>query len=463
MKSRHSFLFPFLFLLMITSFCLSAAEDHLAALIEKGELLIRQGSYPAGIALLEAVVNKDPKNSRALNSLLTACDTYSQKLIAENHFDQAQTYLKKMEKMIPQIGSLPAREFASEDINTSSRIKREMISTKAFLLSSEQGEKAEVVSLNAGRERYNEAVRKFNQRQYEMADNLLKESIELDPTNPYAYELLGEIANLNHRLEEAEAYYKKAFSLNPDLKVKAKYEKLVREKNIDKTQQQYLDEHFVIRYRRSESLEGSKIRDYLREAYRTISQDFGHYPKYKIPVVLYDRTEYEVLMGGTPHWSSALYDGKIRLPVYGQALEGDLRKLIYHELTHAFVLDLSQTKCPIWLNEGLAQYQENKAKPIPLEPLIDAVRTKTLFSIDELMFEDISKDQSHEKALLFYIQSFSLVSYLLGHSRLYDMKQLLIELGKSTPFLKAFEKVYGRPFEDFTGRWREDLEAHYGA
>ena len=351
-----------------------------------------------------------------------------------------------------------------------------MASAKAFLLDSEQGEVTDIVSLNMGRELYNEAIQSFTKHQYEVAEDLLKQSVALDATNPYAFELLGEIANLNHELDEAESYYKKAFSLNPDSKLRGKYEKLIREKGIDKEQQQYSDEHFIIRYRRTEGLEGSKIREHLRSAYRVISQDFGHYPRYKVPVLLYDREEYQQLMGSVPHWSGALYDGKIRLPVYqgalpkssgasqpalGLATEADLKKFIYHELTHAFVLDLSRMKCPVWLNEGLAQYEENKIQSIDLKPLAEAVRTNSLVSPEDLLFKDVSKSASQEEAILFYLESYSLVSHLLERNRFYNVKQLLIELGKGTSFPDAFEKVFGRTFKDFASSWFEDLKRQY--
>ena len=461
-ESSRFFLISALILVCLALFGFSGEQDDLSVLIQKGETLIRQGSFPAGIAILEVVLTKDPQNAKVLNALLTACDTYSQNLISENRFEQAQTYLTKMEETIQKIDALPTKEFSGDDLKVQSRIKREMASAKTFLLSSQQNGSADIVSLNSGRELYNEAVQNFNKRQYAISESLLKESISLDASNPYAFELLGEIANLNHKLDEAEQYYRKAFSLNPDLKLREKYEKLIREKNIDKMHQEYSDEHFIIRYRNNENLEGSAVRSDLREAYRTISQDFGYYPNYKIPVLLYDRNEYETLMGSIPHWSGALYDGKIRLPVYQSAVtDVDLKKLIFHELTHAFVLDLSQMKCPVWLNEGLAQYEENKAKPIDLRTLEFAARSKSLVNLDELMFQDISKNFSQDQVTLFYLESFSFVSYLIDQSRLYNVKQLLIALGKETPFPKAFEKAFGRSLEEFATRWRKDLEDQY--
>ncbi len=466
MKKQIRLLFIFVLFLSPLVF---ADDLKLTSLIEKGTTLIKQGSYPAGIAILETVLTKDPDNTEVLSSLLTGYDSYSQKLMVENNFALAQNYVQKMNDVTQKIESLPAHEFPGDDLKSQSRIKREMTRARAFLLNPEE-QGSDLVSLNAGREYYNEAVQYFNQRQYDAAENLLKQSIELDQSNSYAYELLGEIANLNQQLDQAERYYKQAFLINSNPALRAKYEKLMREKTIDKGQQQYEDEHFIIRYRRDESIEGSEIREYLREAYRTISQELGHYPNYKIPVILYDRDEYQKLMGSVPHWSGALFDGKIRIPVYLSSSKNfqnvydtpELKKLIYHELTHAFILDLSQTKCPIWLNEGLAQYNENKIKPIDLALFAKAVKSKSLLSTDELMYQDISKVTSQEKAMLYYLESFSLVSYILQQRRMYQMKQFLIELGRGTAFLEAFEKSFGRTFKDISANWQQEVDKLYG-
>ena len=460
MKQFRPVLFSLLFLLSFTfSSCFAANQDELSALIEKARILISQKAYQAGIAVLETVLREDPKNEKAIGAFLEACDTYSQKLIAENKLEQAQVYIKKMGDAVHKIDVIPSEVMPGV---AESQVKREISDAKFYMADSNGKASTELIAKNSSREQLNEAIKYFKKREYGMAENLLQDVVSLDPKNASAYILLGEIANLNQKLDEAETYYKKAFSLNPDPRWRERYEKLLREKSIDKNQQEYEDEHFVIRYKRSEDLPGSTIRDYLREAYRTVSQDFAYYPDYKVSVIMYDEEEYQKLMGSVPHWSSGLYDGKIRLPIYqNEKIQNDLKKLIFHELTHSFVLDLSKMQCPIWLNEGLAQYEENKAKPVPLQILAKAARTHSLMSIDEMMFLNVGQESSGEKALLFYAQSFSLTSYLIEEFRMYPMKQLLIELGDKKPFLEAFEKVYGRTFQDVASAWLEDLKRQY--
>ena len=464
----------FLSLIFRDAALLYAGEEERVQLMKKADELLTKESYPAAIAVLETILSQDPKNAEALDRLIRACDSYIQKLVSEDRMEQVQTYLDKMEAAVQKIDTIPEPKSGASSSMTQSKIKREMANAKAFMQDGALDKGTGLISLNAGREHYNEAVDHFLKHEYEIAEDLLKKSVELDPENPYAFELLGEIANLNHRLPEAEEYYRKASALNPDPSLKQKYEKVLRERVIDKSQQQYEDEHFIIRYRRNESLEGSRIRDFLREAYQNVSQEFGYYPKYKIPIVLYDWDEYTSLMAKIPHWSAAFFDGKIRLPVYVGALGGpahgqaggvpdekDIRKLIQHELTHAFVLDLSKMKCPTWLNEGIAQYEENKVKAIDLSVLRDAVQTKALIGIDKFISQDVSTETEASKAQLFYLQAFSMVSYFVEHSRFYNLKQLLIELGNGASFPEAFEKVFGRTYRDMAADWQADLDRRF--
>ncbi len=442
----------------------ASQKTNVDSLIEKGKLLVEQGTYDAGIAVLETVLAKEPQNVKVLNALLSAYDAYAKKLSSEGRLEQAQTMLQKSQGILKKLDSIPDAEFSADESKSHSRIKRETAEAKLFLKSqhSSQENAASLVALNSAREKFNEAVAHFKKREYELAEALLSESIELDPKNPYAYELLGDIANLNHNLDDAERYYRQAFSLNSDKTVKARLEKLLQEKKVDQTQQKYADEHFTIRYRRSENFEGSQIREFLREAYRDISQELGFYPPYKIPVTLYNRSEYEALMGSVPHWSGALYDGKIRLPVYeGNATAKELKKLIFHELTHAFVSDLSQMRCPVWLNEGIAQYQENKIIPVP-DLLGQAIQEGFFIEPEELLTYDLSSVKGQAQAAAFYLESFSIVSELLARYRWYYLKQLLEELGKGAEFKSAFEKIFGRSFSDFGAEWKIKLHRRYG-
>ena len=463
MKTKQ-ILIVFLMTVLVPLPCVLPAEsENLTGLVKKGELLMAQGAYSAAIAVLENVLKQDPENVQALNQLLESYNRYSQHLIEQKRFDQVPTYIEKLEQTIQKLDAIPLPEFTTAELAIRSRVRREMATAKSFLLDAKHVRTEDLVALNTGREYYNEAVKHFRNHDYKLAEETLLESVKYDQTNPYAYELLGRIASLRQNLEAAEHFYRKAFALNPDPRLRESFERIVQEKNIDQTQQQYADEHFIIRYRRKEEWEGAQIRAYLRDAYRTISQAFGSYPKSKIPVILYDREEFQSLNADVPHWLVAMFDGKIRLPVYAQnASEVDVKRLVHHELAHAFILNLSKMKCPIWLNEGIAQYFEDQVRPIPMHTLERAVQQNKLIEADDLLFKEFYNLPSHEQVSLYYLQSFSITKELIGRYQLFRLKKLLIEIGNDVPFQDAFEKVYGQIFRDYWADWYKTVKASHG-
>lgn len=61
-----------------------------------------------------------------------------------------------------------------------------------------------------------------------------------------------------------------------------------------------------------------------------------------------------------PAWASAIYDGRIRIPVAsGQILDEPFARVLRHELTHALLSEqVARRPLPTWLQEGLAQVAE---------------------------------------------------------------------------------------------------------
>ncbi|MEK7283248.1 MAG: hypothetical protein AAB249_05510, partial [Acidobacteriota bacterium] len=58
------------------------------------------------------------------------------------------------------------------------------------------------------------------------------------------------------------------------------------------------------------------------------------------------------------------YDGKIRVPIGGlKQINAEARRVLLHELAHAFIAGKSRGTAPRWLHEGLAQKIEGKTTP----------------------------------------------------------------------------------------------------
>jgi tetratricopeptide (TPR) repeat protein len=308
-------------------------------------------------------------------------------------------------------------------------------------------------------ELYNEAVTYFQSRDYDLAEESLRESIAYDPRNPFSPELLGDIYYLKHNIAEAKEYYKQAYLLRPGKELKEKIEKINREQPLEESFETLDDEKFILKYQGSRGRFGAeKIREFLDETYRSLSREFGHSFKRPLVVLLYDEAEFRRIMD-VPHWIGGFYDGKVRLPAYGFGfLEKNLRAVMAHEMTHAFVADLARGNAPAWINEGLAEYEERKIHAEETIVLDAAIRTQTLLSLDQLMVETkAASDLDPLYANLFYEQSYSVMSYLIRQHGMFKIREILASFGEGKDSEEALTEVIGMKITDLELIWKETL------
>lgn len=303
---------------------------------------------------------------------------------------------------------------------------------------------------------YNQAVEFFQHQEYDLAREALKDALKLDSDNAFVYELMGEIDNIQGKLADAKMNYEIAYNLNPRDSIKEKLEKLGKEQKVVKNLATYNEEHFVIKYHRQQDKDrGFELRELLRNTYKKISADFGFYFNRQVVVLLYDEKDFKEL-SGLPHWATGVYDGKVRMPINREGYtDQDLRALTMHEVTHAFVAGMSAESAPAWINEGLAQFEENKVKPIDMIVFESAVKTNTLMPLLELMQPDATtKINDALLANLFYQQSFHLTSYLVNRYGMFLVKQMLQEYGKGKDSEQVIQEKLRISSERLEREWK---------
>lgn len=85
----------------------------------------------------------------------------------------------------------------------------------------------------------------------------------------------------------------------------------------------------------------------------------GHVAGRRVVVVVYGRETFREATGAHG-WTGGLFDGRIRLPVADFVANRDaIARTLKHEYTHLAIQDLTR-RCPIWLNEGIAQILEGR-------------------------------------------------------------------------------------------------------
>jgi tetratricopeptide (TPR) repeat protein len=300
--------------------------------------------------------------------------------------------------------------------------------------------------------------RYYRDRDFRRARETYLQALDLEPANFGALRMLGEIAYFSQHLEAAADYWNEALSLKPgDRELARLLEQLQKESAVESGLDASSLANFDIRYTsRSDSYRIGEIENWLMEAYREIGYDFNYYPNRPVVVLLYTPEEF-ARVRSTPAWVGALYDGKVRLPVSGDDLSPrDIKKILWHEYTHAVINDLSGNNCPRWLHEGLAQYQEAKVHPVELPDLGRELDRGRLIPILELG-RAFGFDQDPARVRLAYAQAYSLVGYLINRYGFWRINSVLAMLQKGTAWPAAFEDEFLFPVIDLEKEWRERI------
>jgi len=419
---------------------------------QKGVEYMERGRLKEAVQSFEKALRADPANKIIKENLSVAYNNFSVELMEDKRYLEAREYLEKAARLSPGDKSI------SDNL---AMVRRELgginspgvkpVESRSFESDKAMGDVANDFLM--------QGIQYYDKKEYALAKDVLHESIKFSETNPTAYEILGDIAYFEQDLKKAKEYYTRAFRLRRSKTLEEKLEKLSREAQVENKLDPYADEHFIIRYKQEESKQigsGFEIREYLRQAWRAVSQEFGYYPDQKVVVLLYSEDEYREL-SETPAWTAGHFDGKIRLPAYRDKTNvRELNKVVWHELTHFFVRDLSRGQCPSWLNEGLAQHEENKVKKIDLALFREVVRSGSLLSMDALE-TGLSDSAGGEEAALFYQQSFVFTQNLISRYRMFKIKQLLGAYGKGKTTEEAFKQVFGVSARVFDAKWRKSL------
>jgi len=155
--------------------------------------------------------------------------------------------------------------------------------------------------------------------------------------------------------------WKRALDLKPDPEVQKALDKATKDMQEEASYRENETAHFILRYN------GDATPELAHDILRALEDDFGeislalnYTPPEPISVVLYTNQEFTDITQA-PNWVGALNDGRIRIPVDGLGTVTDpLAHVLKHELTHSFLGQKTNGRCPTWLQEGVAQYMEGK-------------------------------------------------------------------------------------------------------
>ncbi|HEX9365675.1 MAG TPA: hypothetical protein VF921_03555 [Vicinamibacterales bacterium] len=144
----------------------------------------------------------------------------------------------------------------------------------------------------------------------------------------------------------------------------------------------YTTDHFEIYYYPEIEQHLERVASYAESAYQTVSADLKHDLAFKIPLVLYKTAsefqQQNIDPGELPEGVLAFaepYRDRMVMPI--DEPSDALYRLITHELTHIFEFDiiprtLLRRGLPLWVDEGLSDYETGYWNPFDLMSVRDA-------------------------------------------------------------------------------------------
>lgn len=225
-------------------------------------------------------------------------------------------------------------------------------------------------------------------------------------------------------------------------------------------------EHFRLRYDHpfAGRGDGDRVLQALEATRLRLEQSLGRTLAQPLEVRLYTRATYLKNYGHRFGFATVgFYDGAIHV-VASRRPEPRLAALLTHEYTHALFLDALSGHEPFFLNEGLAQREEDRVRGLTTigasewRALLDALRGDDWLSLRSLVrgFAGLDADE----ARLAYLESRAAVDWI-DRSTPGALSRWVSRCAKGEPWEPALRAETGLSVEDIDKALRADVEARF--
>lgn len=291
---------------------------------------------------------------------------------------------------------------------------------------------------------------------------MAERAVRVTPDSADAWAVLGYASLQSDRAADAVKAFQKSLALRPDSLVEQFLARAKRESNASADFVAAESTHFSLRF------EGAAVKNTLPQSIlQTLDADYdnlvgqlGFAPHASIPVILYpDHEFFDVTQA--PSWSSAINDGKLQIPIRGLTqVNGELARILRHELTHSFVNQITRGRAPLWLNEGVAQLMEPRTTAGMGRVLAALFSTHNEVPLNSLegSFSQLDTNQ----AAIAYAESLAAVEYVNDTYGMSDVRRLMERIGEGASTEAALRATLNVGYGQFEDDIATYLKSKYG-
>ncbi len=295
----------------------------------------------------------------------------------------------------------------------------------------------------------------LHKQQYQLARDWLNRASLAAPDSPDVWKFLGFAEYFSDRTGDAIRCWRRSLSLAPDSGLEGMLERALRETAAEVRHEQASSNHFTLRFEGRQVPPDFRraILDVLERHYSDLERQLGAWLREPIAVILYTEQAFRDVTR-VPSWAGAVNDGRVRVPVDGlSSVTPELSAVLRHELVHSFLWARAGARCPVWLNEGLAQLLQGNSAGGERR-LVELWRAGKLLPWP--MLEKPFLGLGPGLAWLAYAQSLAAAEFLVARHGLPDMVRLLERLAGGGSVEAALSGVYRmnyRDLEQAVGDW----------
>jgi tetratricopeptide (TPR) repeat protein len=301
----------------------------------------------------------------------------------------------------------------------------------------------------------------LRQSKFKESLEYLQKAKKISPDDPDVYKLEGWAYTGMNRPDQAVASWKRALALRPDADVQAALDKAQRDKAEEETYRENESAHFQLKYSGgAEPALAREILHVLEAHYRDIEAQLNYSPPDPIGVVLYTQEGFADITRA-PGWVGALNDGRIRVPVQGlTGVDGELSRVLRHELAHSFIQQKTHGRAPTWIQEGVAQWVEGRRSDENADVLVQVYEAGDAAPLGRL--EGSWMHLPEQTARYAYAWALANIEYIVQGQGMGDLERILDRLAAGSTTEQALRDVLHDDYGDLMQATTEYLKKNYG-
>jgi len=457
---RSRFLSVFILAVFLCNLGLESDKGNVLSQIYylKGARALNKGEYPEAIAKLRKALEISPESKKIKRALATALNNYSQSL-PDDEIEKSIELIEESVEICPEEEQLK-KNLAVQYTNCGLKLQEKGDLAEAiekFKKSIDLYPEEDKYQENLGRALNYKANGCFKKGEFEEAVRTFSEARQYIPENFYLWIMLGESYYKLDRLEEAIDCWGEAEKLSPENQIlKQKLAKAKKEWPVQKDFRKFSSSYFQVNFSPDFSRDKAyEVYNYVKEAIWSIGRDFGVYPKEKFSVFVYQSGEFNEIFDEREH-IGGVYDGKVHLHINERTSSERMSEIIRHEYTHAVIFWTTHGRCPVWLNEGLACFEEKKDKPVDFSGLKKLARQNKLLPLSELSAACYNlKDLGLSN--LAYKEAHNLVKYIIAEYGFWQVRKMLALFGEGKKEPDVIKEVLHLEPETLERDWQKKL------